>query len=256
MKRYLLVFVVLLAWANSFSQTRTIHVFVALCDNQFQGIVPVPESLGDGKNPSQNLYWGAMYGVKSFLKFRAQDWVLVEQLKSTNPLILERILFKHAKENVYLLADAYDGEHIKTCTEDFLRASNAQNPIKIKHNSAYLSFGGAAGLLAYIGHDGLMDFDVNIDYKAVEREKRDVIILACYSEDFFTPEIEMARANPLLWTTHLMAPEAYTLKAAIDGWMKNETGSQIEERAAQAYHKYQKCGMTGARNLFTTGFND
>jgi len=51
-----------------------------------------------------------------------------------------------------------------------------------------------------------------------------------------------------------MAPEAYTLKAAIDGWLLNETGTQIEERAAQTYHQYQKCGIKGARNLFTTGF--
>ncbi|MGY6648706.1 hypothetical protein [Wenyingzhuangia sp. IMCC45574] len=57
-----------------------------------------------------------------------------------------------------------------------------------------------------------------------------------------------------MWTTHLMAPEAYTLKAALDGWMLNESGKQIDERAAQAYHKYQKCGIKGARNLFATGY--
>ena len=67
-------------------------------------------------------------------------------------------------------------------------------------------------------------------------------------------EIEKANANPILWTTHLMAPEAYTLKAAIDGWLQNETPEQIDERAAQMYNQYQKCGIRGARNLFTTGF--
>jgi len=51
-----------------------------------------------------------------------------------------------------------------------------------------------------------------------------------------------------------MAPEAYTLKAAIDGWIIDETSQQIKERAAQAYNQYQKCGIRGARNLFTTGF--
>jgi hypothetical protein len=81
-----------------------------------------------------------------------------------------------------------------------------------------------------------------------------VIILACYSKSYFSPEIKKANANPILWTTHLMAPEAYTLKAAIDGWIKNETGADIDERAAQTYNKYQKCGINGARNLFTTGF--
>ena len=51
-----------------------------------------------------------------------------------------------------------------------------------------------------------------------------------------------------------MAPEAYTLKAAIDGWILNESGIEIEERAAQSYNNYQGCGIRGARNLFTTGF--
>ena len=45
--------------------TRTIHVFVALCDNKHQGIIPVRDELGDGDKPRWNLYWGALYGVKS-----------------------------------------------------------------------------------------------------------------------------------------------------------------------------------------------
>ena len=81
-----------------------------------------------------------------------------------------------------------------------------------------------------------------------------MIILACYSKSYFSPEIRKANADPLLWTTHLMAPEAYTLKAAIDGWIRDESGTQIDERAAQIYNRYQKCGLKGARNLFTTGF--
>ena len=72
--------------------------------------------------------------------------------------------------------------------------------------------------------------------------------------NYFTEEIKKAGALPALWTTHLMAPEAYTLEAALEGWIKNEDWNAIEERAAQAYHKYQKCGINGARNLFTTGF--
>ncbi|MEM9143840.1 MAG: hypothetical protein AAGA86_12695 [Bacteroidota bacterium] len=52
----------------------------------------------------------------------------------------------------------------------------------------------------------------------------------------------------------MMAPEAYSLKAALDGWMENEDGTQIKERAAQAYDTYQKCGIRGARNLFAYGF--
>lgn len=241
---------------NSYAQTRTVHVFVALCDNEHQGIVPVPAKIGNGKDPRLNLYWGAGYGVKSFFHLKTQDWKLIRKVASSNPYILDRLLFKHATQDVYLLADAYDGEQIKLCIENFLKASNAQNPITIQENGTNLSFGGGADLITYVGHDGLIDFDINVTYNEVTSKKKDVIILACYSRAFFSPEIKQAQARPILWTTHLMAPEAYTLKAALDGWINNETGNQIDERAAQAYNKYQKCGINGARNLFTTGFKN
>ena len=239
--------------ATALGQERTIHVFVALCDNEFQGIVPVPKTLGNGKDTRNNLYWGAAYGVKSYFRYKTTDWELVETIKPNNSVILERLLFKHATEDIYMLADAYDGEHIKTCIEDFLKTSNGQESISVEHNDLTLQFGGEANLVSYVGHDGLMEFDVNIDYESVDKAK-DVIVLACYSKEYFSPEIKKAKANPILWTTHLMAPEAYTLKSAIDGWLNNETGAEIDERAAQAYHKYQKCGIKGARNLFTTGY--
>ena len=95
---------------------------------------------------------------------------------------------------------------------------------------------------------------MKIQYSQTVSSTKYVIVLGCYSQDYFSSNIKAAQVNPVLWTTHLMAPEAYTLKSAIDGWMKNETGEQIEERAAQTYHKYQKCEINGARNLFTTGF--
>jgi hypothetical protein len=51
-----------------------------------------------------------------------------------------------------------------------------------------------------------------------------------------------------------MAPEAYTLKSALDGWIGRESNEQVRERAATAYDKYQKCGLRGARRLFATGW--
>jgi len=51
-----------------------------------------------------------------------------------------------------------------------------------------------------------------------------------------------------------MAPEAYTLKSALDGWIEHESNEEIRQRAASAYDKYQKCGLQGARRLFATGW--
>jgi hypothetical protein len=51
-----------------------------------------------------------------------------------------------------------------------------------------------------------------------------------------------------------MAPEAYTLKSALDGWILGESNENIRDRAAAAYDKYQKCGFKAARNLMATGW--
>ncbi|MDR2238683.1 MAG: hypothetical protein LBE92_21425 [Chryseobacterium sp.] len=58
---------------NFDEKTKTIHVLVALCDNKYQGIVPVPEKIGNGQDPDQNLYWGAAYGVRTYFK-KSKEW--------------------------------------------------------------------------------------------------------------------------------------------------------------------------------------
>ena len=232
---------------------KKIHVFVALCDNANQGIVPVPKTLGNGQNPRTNLYWGALYGVKTHFK-RSKDWQFVKTLPTKHPKILERVLFKHRTSNTYLLADAYDGKYIKQTTIDFLDASSGANPIEIIENNKKMSFGGNSNLLAYVGHDGLMEFSLDTKFNPKNKKKRDAIILACISKDYFKPYLQQTGANPLVWSTGLMSPEAYTLKWAIDGWILNESDAEIRERAAKAYNKYQKCGMRGARGLLVTGY--
>src|SRR5262245_57039506 len=52
---------------------RVVHVLVALCDNENQGIVPVPAAIGNGEDPPKNLYWGAAFGVKTFFT-RSKNW--------------------------------------------------------------------------------------------------------------------------------------------------------------------------------------
>jgi hypothetical protein len=239
---------------NAFSESRTIHVFVALCDNANQGIVPVPSSLGNGQDPKSNLYWGAAYGLKTFFKKSTSDWNLLQVLPANNAVILERLLFKHKTEDVYMLAEAYDGAKMETCLADYFASSRSNFNLSIKHEKIDLNFGGKADLIAFVGHNGLMDFDFTLGAPGAVSEPKDAIMLCCYSKAYFEEHLQKTNANPILWTTHLMAPEAYVLEAALKGWVLHETGAQIDERAAVAYDKFQHCGMRGARNLFCTGF--
>ncbi len=90
MKTILTVIFIGLLSNITFGQIKVIHVFVALCDNQHQGIVPVSKVLGNGKDPKNNLYWGAAYGVKTYFKSKTTDWNLLTTLKSNNPVLFTR----------------------------------------------------------------------------------------------------------------------------------------------------------------------
>jgi hypothetical protein len=232
---------------------KLIHVLVALCDNEYQGIVPVPARIGNGDDPANNLYWGARFGVKTFFK-RANDWKSIAESRNPRAEILERLVFKHQTKDVYLIADAYRGREIKRCVADFFEFSAGRAIETVKANSGELHAGGGADLVAYVGHDGLMDFSLDSRPQKVDDRRRGAMMLACLSKRYFAEPLRNTGASPLLWTTGLMAPEAYVLKAAIDGWVLNENGERIRNRAAAAYNQYQRCGMNAALKLFSTGW--
>jgi hypothetical protein len=236
---------------------RTIHVFVALADNKNQGIVPVAAILGDGDDPKHNLYWGSSYGVKTYFA-RSADWQLIASSLRPKPAILERCIFKHRGQNVYLVADAYQGKQIKQAIVDFLDSAAGRGAedvsVRLGGESVVLKARGGADLVAYAGHDGLMDFQLPTLPQRTIKSGRQAIILACISKSYFSAPLHASGASPLVWTTGLMAPEAYTLKSAFDGWILHESDVQIRERAAVAYNKYQKCGLKGARKLLVTGW--
>jgi hypothetical protein len=236
------------------NNAKVIHVFTALCDNKYQGIVPVPAKIGNGQDPRNNLYWGAAYGVKSFFK-KQSNWKLIASLKNEQPNpVMERCVFKHSTENVYLIADAYDGREIKQCTVNFLKSSSGAFADSVALNNKTIYCGGSSDIIAYTGHDGLMDFDINEKYPTADSNKREVIILACYSKKYFAPHLKATGAVPIVWTTGLCSPEAYTLDAAIQSRLKKETPQMSQEKAALAYSKYQKCNVKAAGNLMVTGW--
>jgi len=236
---------------------RVVHVFVALADNQHQGIIPVPRALGNGSDAARNLYWGAAFGVKTFFLNR-KDWELISKGPGPKKEILERCVFKRKNQEIYMIADAYDGSQIREAVTDFLSATagiaTPAMAVDSKTGEISLPTGGAADLLVYVGHDTFMDAPLPPVKGTPGTIPRRAIVLACASRQYFGPYLRQSGATPLLWTTGLMAPEAYTLDAALDGWIAREEPEAIRQRAARAYDAYQKCGLRGALRLFATGW--
>lgn len=253
LKKTVLLFLVLFAFQHLDAQkNRTIHVFVALCDNKYQGIVKVPKAIGNGQDPDSNLYWGCGYGLRTYFR-KSAEWKEISR-KKIDKKRLERIVFKHKTKNCYLVADAYDGQYIKDCTIDFLKSCSGAKKDTLIIDNTVIGINSNAELVSYVGHNGLMDFSLQESFSNKDNKTRNAIIIACASKQYFAPFMKAAKAIPLVWSTHLMSAEAYTLHDAISTYLKEGTNEQIRASAATAYNKYQKCGIKGARRLLVTGF--
>jgi hypothetical protein len=235
------------------NSAKIIHVLVALCDNENQGIVPVPAFLGNGEDTVKNLYWGAMYGVKTYFS-KSKSWTKLDTIANPKENVLERIVFKHKTQNVYLVADAYKGSKMRETIDDFFSATTGEKLENVKVGNETLQILGSANLVTFIGHNGLMDFKFERELIKKDEVQRDAIILACASRNYFAEHLKKTNAQPLVWTSNLMAPESYILHDALDGWIIGETNVQIQTRAAAAYAKYQKISLKSAQKLLVTGW--
>ena len=225
--------------ASAIAGPPRVHVFVALADNRTQGILPVPARIGDGDNAATNLYWGCSEALKPVLK-TGGEWKLVSAVPGPTAAVIERATFEHRSGRWTLVADAYRGSEIRTCITDFFLALSSETP------AAELP------LVAYIGHNGLMDFTLPPEAVAKRGPGRQAVVLCCKSAAFFAPHLADVNARPLVLTTQLMYPGGFILRSVLDGWMRGESPSSLCDRAAASYARNQKISVKAARGVFTS----
>lgn len=238
-----------------------IQLSVALADNKHQEIVPVPEAIGDGQNAGTNLYWGASYGVKTYMT-RDAGWTKLADFEVEDIRILERIVLTKSflrqgrRVTAYLVADAWDGRFIRDTVEQFMAYNAGNDAFQVQAGGKLLNAGGAAHLIAYIGHNVLIDMVANESPAfsslqiPADNPPNDAIILACKSQPYFSYYLKRVSAHPLLLTTGLMAPEAYSFDAAVSEWILTGDDLAVRKAAAAGYDKYQNTGLKAAERLF------
>jgi hypothetical protein len=211
---------------------KQVRVFVALCDNKTQGIVPVGEKIGNGDDPDTNLYWGCSDGFGSLFR-RSERWKVIKSEKEVSTTILRRLTLRHAEGDIDLIAEAYRGSQIRQCIKDFEEAASSNK----------------FDLVAFIGHNGLMDFNLEQSAK-VEGNDTEIVVLCCLSEKYFGDRLRGMGCRPILMTQQLMYPGSFLLNSAIEKWRAG--GSQAEHRtaAAVAYAKNQKIPIKAATGVF------
>ncbi len=249
-----------------FANTKVIHVVVALCDNKYQMIAPVPEKIGNGQDPQNNLYWGAAYGFKTYFA-KHKEWQILKIHKPTNAKILEEIVYKHRSKDVYLIAQAYDGYYISDAVSDFIDYSSGNKQQSFSFDNKKIMAGGKADLVVYIGHNYLMELSWHkllpdswrwntLSKEQQEQQKsRYAAVFACKSQQYFSSPLSRLGITPLILTRHNMAPEAYSVYAMIESWLKGESKANIRLNVASAYSKYQKLSKP-ALQMFTTEYSE
>jgi len=215
--------------------TTQIKAFVCLCDNDHQAIAPVGKAIGNGLDPAANLYWGCSDGLSAYFK-RSKKWKLTETLKPEEGPVLVTLKFTHHSGDATLTAHAYRGDRMKTCLEQFFNESREA---------------GGKQLIAFLGHNGLMDNQLDWPKAAdPDDEPSHAIVLGCLTKSYFAAPLKKMNSEPLLLTKSLMYPGSFLLHDAIEIWLKKGTKAEMREAAAKAYAKNQKISVKAARTVF------
>lgn len=270
LKFYVCLLALLLSWTRGVSAANegrknnavpVVHVFVALVDRQHQGIIATNAALENGQSPTTNQYWGARFGLYTFLR-QSAGWTCLSSPGGDFPVpskrVLVRAVFRQAETGMLLVADAYDGRFIREAIRDFLQPPVAL-PICIRKadRGVYtLRHLERANLRVYVGHNGLMDFSLPLANGTAKNSApiraADAMVIACKSRQFFKRYLNAAKLNPVLLTTGLLAPEGYTVEAAVRAWARRKSPTQIRLATAASYAQYQHLSFRGAEKLFST----
>ena len=214
---------------------------MSLADNANQGIVPIKASLGNGQDPRNNLYWGALYGAKTHFK-RMSGWT-VESATSDNPAVLDSFeLTNAASPSAKIRVEAWDGAKQKQAVKAYFQ--DLRND------------GSPNDLVCFAGHNALMDlFLANVPALKSTRNAninrgRKGVVIACQSSPYFEPHHDKLGVESYVMTWGLMAPEAYVLEGILTPWLKGEGSNAARAGAAKQYARYQKIPVRSANRLF------
>jgi hypothetical protein len=232
-----------------------IHVFVPLCDNEHQGIVPTSPKLGNGLDLRNNLYWGVRHGMKTIFKLNP-DWSLIESITPSDTNVLERLIYERKYKNttVNLVMDAYRGDKMQACLEDYFNSLAENKMDSIYTTNKTIPIYGNSDLLVFNGHNGLMDTEISYSITSPNISQKDAISISCSSKYYFEAHYKKMNAFPLVVTNYSLYPGGFILEGIIDKWATFEGDEKIRQEAGNAYHRVKKCGLKGARNIFHSGW--
>jgi len=221
---------------------------VVLWDASFNGRRRFP--ITDGNDPQHNLYWGAGYGMYHAFK-KLFGWRLVGEEKDKRA-VFKKVFTPNAfwqergvkkPFEMYVVFNLYRSNDIVEGYRDFAQNlfGNRAQRITLK-DGRVIEAGSQSRIVGYVGH---MTLQGKKAIKAVRNsqstnssEAKGVFMTSCLSAPIFSREVLDENNFGLLFTTSLLAPEAYVQNALFDAIARGARGDKISRGVASAYADY------------------
>lgn len=235
-----------------------IQAHVPLCDNNI--IRCGRHGLGDGSNPDKNLYWATSGGFRGWFNRKGSGWRQVHKGPHEHPDILEVMVWKRRftaarawrKRGVksafaaYVVAYAWRGSAINEAMAAYASDLFGTDARAVALDSGdVLQAGGAAHIVAYVGHNGWMDV-ARFEWPAGAQEastatspSKGTIAVACITDAYLAEPVSAPGRVPLLMTRTLLFAGAHSFEGAVREFARAGSLRRIRRSAIRAYAEGQ-----------------
>jgi hypothetical protein len=241
-----------------------VEVHVPLCESS---IIPCGNAkLGDGDNPDTNLYWATTPGFGTWFTRKGGGWkrVLHRRTETGDPDVLALDVHRRtvrapaawrrrgapATFELDLVIHGWRGTAIDRALARYaadISTATAQ-PIALADGSS-LAAGGAAQLVAWVGHNRLMDLDAYA-WPAAATPVKGNIAIACHTAPYLAPITDAARV-PLLMTRDFLFSNAAPLEATVLAFATGGDYARMRADATAAYAAVQQRPVARVAGAFT-----
>jgi hypothetical protein len=248
-------------------KSMVVQVHVPLCDSSI--IRCGNKRLGNGDNPDTNLYWSTSGGFKGWFKRRDRGWKKVLSTKKTgHDDVLEIRAWRKRfapgawrssgvtkSFDVVVVAYAWRGKAINKAIDAYASDLYGDVPrVTTLASGETVAAGGAAHVVAYVGHNGWMDippYDWTRFQKKSSTTGKGTIAVACMTADYLADPITDPRRVPLLMTTSLMFAGAHSFEGAVSAFAKKKGLAAIRRNAAKNHGIGQDKELRRVHGAFT-----
>jgi hypothetical protein len=243
-----------------------VEVHVPLCDNAI--IRCGNAKLGDGDNPETNLYWATTPGFGEWFARRGGGWTRVARQRAGQTGD-DDVLAVHVYRRsiavpaawrttgapstfeLDIVIHGWRGKAIDRALDAYATdaAGGAARTVTLDDGTT-LRAGGAAQIVAWVGHNRLMDLET-YHWPTPTGAARGTLAIACETAAYMEADVPAETRVPLLMTRDFLFANAAPLEAAVLAYVGGGGYAEIRHAAALAYAGVQRSTLQHVAGAFT-----